>query len=243
MSSTSRSTLTVGGVEVEVVRKDIKNLHLGVLPPNGRVRISVPMHIDDEAARLAVVNKLNWVKKQIASFESQPRLSKPEAVSGESWYVFGQRFRLRVVSTSGKSRVQRPTKSRLELHVPTGCKEEIRFAVLDRWYRNQLRTAAEPIISVWEGKIDVKSNYWGIRRMKTKWGSCNHDTRRIWLNSELAKKPIECLEYIVVHELIHLIEPSHNEHFVKLIDKYLPNWEGTRDTLNSTPLAHEEWGY
>ena len=243
MPSISRSTLTVSGIRVEVVRKDIKNLHLGVLPPNGRVRISVPMDIDNEAARLAVVNKLSWVKKQIAGFERQPRLSEPEAVSGESWYVFGQRFRLRVVTTSGKSKVQRPTKSRLELHVPAGCKEEVRLAVLERWYRNELRTAAEPIISLWEGKIGVKTDFWGIRRMKTKWGSCNHDTRRIWLNAELAKKPIECLEYIVVHELIHLVEPSHNERFVELIDKYLPNWEGTRDTLNSTPLAHEEWGY
>lgn len=243
MPNISRSTLTVSGIRVEVVRKDIKNIHLGVLPPNGRVRISVPMHIDNDAARLAVVDKLSWVKKQIAGFERQPRLSEQQAVSGESWYVFGERFRLRVVTTSGKSEVQRPTKSRLELHVPGGCNEEIRLTVLERWYRDQLRTAAEPIISLWEGKIGVKTNFWGIKRMKTKWGSCNHDARRILLNSELAKKPIECLEYIVVHELIHLIEPSHNEHFVKLIDRYLPNWERSRDTLNATPLSHEEWGY
>jgi len=243
MPNISRSNLTVSGIRVEVVRKDIKNLHLGVLPPNGRVRISVPMHIDDDAARLAVVNKLSWVKKQIAGFERQPRLSEPEAVSGESWYVFGRRFRLRVVTTSGKSEVRRPTKSRLELHVPAGCKEEVRLAVLERWYRKQLRGAAEPILFAWEGKIGVEADFWGIKRMKTKWGSCNHDTRRIWLNAELAKKPIECLEYIVVHELIHLVEPSHNEHFVKLIEKYLPNWQSRRDTLNSAPLANEEWGY
>jgi len=243
MPNISRSNLTVSGIRVEVVRKDIMNLHLGVLPPNGRVRISVPMHIDDDAARLAVVNKLSWVKKQIAGFERQPRLSEPEAVSGESWYVFGQRFRLRVTTTSGKSEVRRPTKSRLELHVPDGCKADARLAVLDRWYRNQLRTAAEPLLLAWEAKLSVDADFWGIRKMKTKWGSCNHETRRIWLNAELAKKPIECLEYIVVHELIHLVEPSHNENFVKLIDKYLPNWQSTRDTLNSTPLAHEDWRY
>lgn len=243
MPSTSRSTLTVGGINVEVVRKDIKNLHLGVFPPNGRVRISVPMHIDDEAARLAVVDKFSWLKKQIAGFARQPRLSEPEAVSGESWYVFGQRFRLLVVTTNGKGEVRRPTKSRLELHVPSGCRKEVRLAVLDRWYRKELRSAAEPLLFLWEGKIGAKADFWGIKRMKTKWGSCIHDTRRIWLNSELAKKPVECLEYIVVHELIHLVEPSHNGNFVKLMDKHLPNWQGTRDTLNSTPLAHEDWRY
>ena len=243
MPSTSRSTLTVGGINVEVVRKDIKNLHLGVYPPDGRVRIAVPLHIDDEAARLAVVNKLSWLKKQIVAFSRQPRLSDPEAVSGESWYVFGQRYRLIVIATQGKPEVRKPTKSRLELHVPVRCKKEVRLAVLDRWYRKQLREAAEPLLAQWESKIGVKAEFWGVKRMKTKWGSCNHETSRVWLNSELAKKPIECLEYIVVHELIHLREPSHDENFVKLMDKYLPNWQSLRDILNSTPLAHEDWNY
>ena len=221
MLSTSRSTLTVGGIKVEVVRKDIKNIHLGVYPPNGRVRIAVPVHIDDEAARLAVVNKLSWLKKQIATFSRQPRLSDPK----------------------GKPEVRRPTKSRLELHVPSRSKKETRLSVLDRWYRKQLRDAAEPLLTSWQSKIGVKVNFWSVKRMKTKWGSCNHETSRIWLNSELAKKPIECLEYIVVHELIHLVEPSHNEDFVKMMDKYLPNWQRISDILNSTPLAHENWRY
>ena len=243
MSSTSRSTLTVGGIDVEVVRKDIKNLHVGVYPPSGRVRIAVPEHIDDEAVRLAVVNKLSWLKKQIAAFDRQPRLSDPEAVSGESWYVFGQRYRLLVVSTQGKAEVRKPTKSRLELHVPLQCEKEVRLTALDRWYRKELRSASEPLLTQWESKIGVKADFWGVKRMKTKWGSCNSETSRIWLNSELAKKPIECLEYIVVHELIHLIEPSHNENFVKLMDHHMPNWQAIRDTLNSTPLSHEHWSY
>jgi predicted metal-dependent hydrolase len=121
--------------------------------------------------------------------------------------------------------------------------EKVRLAVLDRWYRKQLREAAEPLLAKWESKIGVKAEFWGVKRMKTKWGSCNHETSRVWLNSELAKKPIECLEYIVVHELIHLIEPSHDDNFVKLLDKYLPNWQSLRDILNSTPLAHEDWHY
>ena len=243
MASTSRSTLTVGGVKVEVVRKDIKNLHLGVYPPHGRVRIAVPMHIDDEAARLAVVNKLSWLNRQIAAFARQSRLSDPEAVSGESWYVFGQRYRLHVVTTKSKPHVSKPTRSRLELHVPSRCKRDVRLKTLDLWYRKQLREVAEPLLAKWESKIGVKAEFWGVKRMKTKWGSCNHETKRIWLNSELAKKPVECLELIVVHELIHLREPSHDDNFVKLMDKYLPNWQSLRDILNSTPLAHEDWQY
>ena len=243
MPSTSRSSLTVGGIKVEVVRKDIKNLHLGVYPPNGRVRVAVPLQIDDEAVRLAVVNKLSWLKKQIAAFDRQPRLSEAEAVSGESWYVFGQRYRLLVVETKGKSDVQKPGKTRLELHVPSRSSKDARLAVLDRWYRRQLRESADQLLAEWELKIGVQASSWGVKRMKTKWGSCNHETGRIWLNSELAKKPIECLEYIVVHELIHLLEPSHDDTFVKLMDKHLPNWQSLRDILNSTPLAHEDWHY
>lgn len=243
MLSTNRSTLTVSGIKVEVIRKDIKNLHLGVYPPEGRVRIAVPRHIDDEAARLAVVNKLSWVKRQINTFSKQNRLSELEAVSGESWYVFGQRFRLVVLEKSGKPEVRKPTKSRLELHVPTRCKKNARLAILDRWHRQLLRDAAEPLLNQWEKKIGVKAEFSGLKRMKTMWGSCNHHTSRVWLNSELVKKPIECLELIVVHELIHLIEPKHNEKFVKLMDKHLPHWRSTRNLLNSTPLAHEEWKY
>lgn len=241
MESTSRSSLTVGGIKVEVVRKDIKNLHLGVYPPNGRVRIAVPMHIDDEAARLAVVDRLGWLKKQIESFDKQPRLSDPEAVSGESWYVFGQRFRLLVVPTNGRAEVRKPTKSRLELHVSPNCNKDFRLAVLDRWYRNQLRVSAEPFLVKWELKIGVKADFLGIKRMKTKWGSCNHKTKRIWLNAELAKKPVECLEYIIVHELVHILESTHNKEFVKLMDRHLPNWRSLIDILNSAPLAHENW--
>jgi predicted metal-dependent hydrolase len=207
------------------------------------VRVAAPLHIDDEAVRLAVVNKLGWLKKQMAAFAHQPRLSDPEAVSGESWYLFGQRFRLLVKPSAGKPSVQGPVKSRLELHVPAGATAEVRLAVLDKWYRKQLRDTAEPLLEKWESVIGVKAEFWGVKRMKTKWGSCNHKTSRIWLNSELAKKPSECLEYIIVHELIHLIEPSHNENFVKLMEKYLPNWQSLRDILNSTPLAHEDWNY
>jgi predicted metal-dependent hydrolase len=243
MPSSKKTRLTVGGLAVDLVRKDIKNLHLGVYPPHGRVRIAVPLHLDDEAARLAVVNKLPWLRRQIAAFEQQPRMSESEAVSGESWYVFGRRFRLLTVETTGRPKVLQPNKSRLELHVPVEFDQVQRLAVLDRWYRGMMREAMLPVVEMWEKKIGVVASSCGVKRMKTKWGSCNDKTRSIWLNSELAKKPIECLEYIVVHELIHLKEPSHNENFVKLMDKHLPNWRNIRDLLNSRPLAHEDWLY
>jgi predicted metal-dependent hydrolase len=243
MLSTKQSTLTVRGIKVALVRKEIKNLHIGVYPPDGRVRIAVPMHIDDDAARLAVVKKLEWLKKQIAGFDRQQRLPEPEAISGESLYIFGQRARLRVLTTNGKPRVEKPFKSRLELHVPVEYTTEDRLAVIDRWYRGQLRNTAEPIFFHWEQKLGVKANFLGIKRMKTKWGSCNFETRRIWLNMELVKKPVSCLEFIVVHELIHLLEPTHNENFVALMDKHLPNWQNLRDVLNSAPLAHQNWPY
>jgi predicted metal-dependent hydrolase len=139
--------------------------------------------------------------------------------------------------------VLQPNKSRLELHVPVEFDQVQRLAVLDRWYRGVMREAMLPVVEMWEKKIGVVASSCGVKRMKTKWGSCNDKTRSIWLNSELAKKPIECLEYIVVHELIHLKEPSHNENFVELMDKHLPNWRNIRDLLNSRPLAHEDWLY
>jgi predicted metal-dependent hydrolase len=243
MASSSPSTLTVSGIRVELVRNEIKNIHIGVYPPHGRVRIAVPLHIDNEAARLAIVNKLPWLKRQIAAFDKQQRLSDPEAVTGESWYLFGQRYRLRVTDTAGKPEVVRSTKTRIDLHVPLGCSRTERLRILDRWYRTQLREVADSLFTEWELRVGVKANFWGIKRMKTKWGSCNHKASRIWINAELAKKPIECLEFIIVHELIHLIEPSHNEKFLKLMDKHLPNWETIRKTLNSNPLAHEKWQY
>jgi len=183
MASYSKGLLTVSGIEVALVRKDIQNLHIGVYPPDGRVRIAVPLHIDDEAARIAIVNKLPWLKKQIAAFAKQSRLSEAEAVTGESWYLFGQRYRLQLNFRPGKPEVLLPNKSRIELNVASDCDQQDRLLAMDRWYRNKLREAATPMISNWESRIGVDVDFWGVKRMKTKWGSCNHETRRIWLNS------------------------------------------------------------
>lgn len=238
-----KSSFTVSGITVELVRKNIKNLHLGVYPPHGRVRIAVPLHIGDEAARLAVIKKLPWLRRQIHEFGQQSRLSEADAVTGESWYLFGRRLRLRVVATNGRTEVVVPNKTRIELHVRPAASREARLAALDRWYRTQLRIEAVTIFELWESVLGVKPQFWGVKRMKTKWGSCNHKTKRIWLNSELAKKPPKCLEYVIVHELLHLIEPGHGERFVSLLDKHFPHWREIRDMLNSNPLAHENWTY
>ena len=241
--STETSVLTVRGLKVDVERKDIKNLHLGVYPPNGRVRVAAPLHVTNDAVRLAVIGKLGWIRRQREKFDRQDRQTVREAVTGESHYAFGHRYRLSIVETEGRQQVVLPTKSRMELRIRAGSSAEQRLAVLDRWYRHNLREVLEPMLEEWQPTIGVTPAFWGVKRMKTKWGSCNHNAKRIWLNSELAKKPIVCIEFIVVHELVHLHEPNHSDRFVELMDGYLPDWRARRDQLNSSPLAKETWTY
>jgi len=241
--STERSVLEVRGMRVDVVRKDIANLHLGVYPPDGHVRVSAPLTVSDEAVRLAVIGKLAWIRRQREGFERQPRQTEREAVTGESHYFLGRRYRLKVVASDGRPHVLLRTKTILELHISPDATETQRLQVLDRWYRDQLRAAAAPLIAIWEAELGVQASRWGIKRMKTKWGSCNHESRSIWINSELAKKPLECLEYIVAHELVHLLIPRHGDAFGQLMDRVMPNWRLRREILNRSPLAHEEWSY
>lgn len=243
MPSTETSQLTVGGVRVAVVRKNIKNLHVGVYPPSGRVRVAAPSVVSDEAVRLAVIDKLGWIKRQQAAFQRQPRQSEREAVSGESHYFLGRRYRLQVIEGASRASVLLPTKTRMELHVPAGASTDRRLAVLDNWYRRELSALITPLLDTWQDRIGVYAGSWGVRRMKTKWGACNAASSRIVLNSELAKKNPACVEYLLVHELIHLIEPSHNERFVALMDEHMPAWRARRDQLNAAPLANERWDY
>jgi predicted metal-dependent hydrolase len=228
---------------VDVVRKDVKNLHLGVYPPSGRVRVAAPTAVSDDAIRLAVIGKLSWIRRQRDRFLTQPRQSRREMVTGESHYFLGQRYRMTVVETEGRPHVAAVGKSRLELHVPPAWSQEQHAAVMDRWYRRQLRKVVVSYLDVWQGRLGVETTAIGIKRMKTKWGSCIPMSRRVWLNSELAKKQPSCIEYIVVHELVHLLEPSHGERFTALMDRHLPDWRLRQVELNSAPLAHEEWTY
>ncbi|MGH2411148.1 MAG: M48 family metallopeptidase [Chloroflexota bacterium] len=234
--------ITVGEVAVEVLRKDIKNLHLGVYPPHGRVRVAAPLPVSDDAVRLAVIGKLGWIARQQARFEGQPRQSRREMVSGESHYFLGRRYRLRVHEHRGPARVALRGAASLDLFVRPGATAEARELVLQRWYRAQLKLIIPPLLEKWRQALGVEAAEWGIRRMKTKWGSCNCETRRIWFNLELAKKPPRCLEYIVVHELAHLLEPGHDSRFIRILDQHLANWRALRDELNHAPLGHEQWG-
>lgn len=235
--------LTASGIKVEVVRKDIKNLHLGVYPPNGRVRVAAPLVVSDEAVRLAVIDKLGWIKRQRAKFAEQPRQSQREMVNGESHYFLGQRYRLRVHEQDAPARVALCGIASLDLFVRPGTSVEQREAVLLRWHREQLKALIPPLLEKWQPALGVQVADWGVKKMKTKWGSCNIAARRIWLNLELAKKPIQCVEYIVVHEMVHLLERHHNERFSALLDAHIPQWRQYREMLKKAPLGHEEWEY
>ncbi len=238
--STANGYLTVRGIEVDVVYKDIKNLHITVHPPVGRVRVAAPTRFDDDQVRLAVVGRLAWIKRQQAELQAVERQSEREMMTGESHYVWGVRRRLKVIARPGRPHLELDG-DRLVLYVPAGTPQEKRLAYLDKWYRQQLREVVPGLIGKWEQELGVTVPKWTIRRMKTKWGSCNRETRHIWLNVELAKKHPDCLEYIVVHEMTHYFDRNHGERFTALMDKTLPDWRTRREQLNGAPLAQEYW--
>ena len=237
------STLEVSGLAVDVVRKDIKNVHLSVYPPDGQVRIAVPLYIDDDAARLAVIDRLGWIRRQQKELDEQPRQSEREMVTGESHYVWGERCLLNIVRHTGPNRVHKSGPKRLDLYCRADADAGRRREILNTWYREEVKARMPSLVNEWTPKMEVDLADWGVKQMKTKWGSCSTDSRRIWVNSELAKKPPQCLEYIVVHELAHLIERHHNDRFRALLDRHMPTWRHARDELNAAPLAHEDWTY
>jgi len=240
MNIINSSSISVGGVDVQIDRKEIKNLHIGVYPPHGRVRVATPVKIDDEAVRLAVVSKLSWIKKQVRHFQEQPRQTKREMVSGESHYFLGKRYLLDVIYGSAKHQVVLKH-SHLELHVRANTSVENREKLLSEWYREQLHNVVQGFIPKWEQKIDVTVDSWKIKKMRTKWGSCITDKKRVLFNLNLVKTPVECIEYIVVHELVHLLERHHNDNFKTYMDRYIPDWKQCRDVLNQSILSFEEW--
>lgn len=235
--------MVVSGITVQVVRKPIKNLHLSVYPPAGHVRVAVPLHMTDDNVRLAVISRLNWIKKHQARFQAQPRQSEREMVTGESHYVFGKRYRLEVIERRGCHEIVLKNNSTLQLFVNPGTSTQNRTLVLNEWYRDQLKAQIPDLLNHWQSAIGKQAPDWGIKKMKTRWGSCNIAQRRIWLNLELAKKPIECLEYVLVHELVHLLERHHNDRFKAYMDKYLPQWQRCHDILKRESLRNENWVY
>lgn len=239
--STANGYLTVAGLGIDVVYKNIKHLHISVYPPVGRVRVAAPDRMDEDTIRLAVVQRLPWIKRQREQLLSADRQSERQMLSGESHFVWGQRYRLDVSRSSGHHAVELKAQT-MWLTASPGATADDRRAVLDRWYRRQLKAAVPELLDKWQQIVGVKVDKIVVRRMKTKWGTCVVDSKTIWLNPELAKKNPRSLEYIVVHELTHLHERKHNDRFVELMDRYLPDWRSRRDELNEAPLAAEEWG-
>ena len=237
------SFITVSNIKIEVVRKNIKNLHLGVYPPAGRVRIAAPLNVKEDAVRLFAVTKLGWIKKNQRKFEGQDRLSEREYKNRESHYYEGRRYLLNIIETDTTPKVKIRNKTTLDLYIRPGATIAKRHEVMNEWYRHQIKKHIPSIIKKWEKKMGLSVEDWQVKQMKTKWGTCNIEAKRIWLNLELAKKPLHCLEYIIVHEMVHLLERHHNERFIAYMDRYLPNWRHLKTELNKLPVSHGNWGY
>lgn len=225
--------LTVSDLTIDVIRKNIKNLHLAVYPPDGRIRIATPLTVSEESVRLFVVSKISWIRKQQAKYASQARQSEREYVRRESHYLWGQRYLLQVIEQDAPPRIELRSKTFLDLYVRPNTSAVSRRAIITGWYRDQLKKSIPNLIEKWEPIMDVEVKKWGIRHMKTKWGTCDIDKNHILLNLELVKKPERCLEYIIVHEMTHLLERHHNAHFRFLLDTFMPDWQAVKNELNA----------
>lgn len=236
------SQIELGDITVDVVLKDIKNVHLSVYPPMGRVRISAPKRMSIDTIRVFAISKLDWIKRQQRKLQEQERETPRDYVDRESHYVWGKRYLLTVTESDGPPSIEL-MHSRMRLRVRPRTDEGKRQALVEEWYRERLKEAVPPLLARWQPLLGVRVERLFVQRMKTKWGSCNHQARTIRLNTELAKKPAECLEYIVVHELVHLLEPTHNARFVALMDRFMPKWQFHRQVLNRLPVRQERWSY
>jgi len=233
----------VGSLEMHLNRKPIKNLHISVLPPDGKIRVSAPEKMTDNAIRMAVIKRIPWIKKQKEEFARQPRQSDRKFVSGENHYLWGRRYRLEVIERRGSHEVIVSGSNKLKLYVNPGTKLKNKERVFNEFYRHELSNQINKLLTKWVKKIGKTPDFIGIKKMKTKWGSCNTQDKRIWINLELAKKAPECTEYILVHELVHLLERKHNENFMRYMDKFMPTWRERRELLNKSPLSFSDWHY
>jgi len=232
--------ILLGDLEVEVELKDIKNVHLSVYPPAGRVRIAAPKRMSLDTIRLFAISKLAWIRQQQAKLGEQERETPREYLERESHYVWGKRYLLAIEERDRPPAIELKHRH-LVLGVRPGTGGHKRQALVDEWYRKLLRAAVPPLLQRWQPLLGVEIERFFVQRMKTRWGSCNHGARTIRLNTELAKKPVACLEYIVVHELVHLLEPTHNARFQQLMHEFMPHWRHYRDELNRAPLTHQDW--
>lgn len=231
--------IEISGITIEVQKKNIKNLHLVVAPPDGKVRVSAPMHLSDDSIKMFVRTKLGWIKKQQEKFEKQPRQSEREYVSGETLYVLGQQYFLRVeYSYKGNSLILSGNEAILTVRKESTASQRETF--VNEWYRALLKEKIEIYLPKWENITGLRCDSWQTKYMTTRWGTCNTNTCKIWLNLQLAKKPIECLEYVILHELAHLKVRNHSKDFVAIMDQYMPYWRETKKLLNDLKLDYME---
>lgn len=234
--------IMLGDIRVDVAHKDIKNLHLSVYPPSGRVRISAPLRMGLETIRIFAISKLSWIKKQQNKIRGQERETAREYITRESHYYLGKRYLLKIIEHNASPKVE-IKHGTIEIYIRPNTGLEKRKEILDEWYRQSLKEIIPGIIAQYENKLKVNVAEFAVKKMKTKWGTCTREAKRIWLNLELAKKLKECIEYIVVHEMVHLLERHHNERFIAYMDKFLPKWRFYKEELNKSPLRHENWSY
>ena len=233
-------TIRFGEIAIAVTRKDIKHVHLSVHPPSGRVTLVAPTGTRPEVARAYAVSRLGWIRKQQARLRGQARETSREFVKRESHYLWGRRHLLSIVHAQSKPFVSVDHK-RITLTVRPGSNLQKRAQVIHEWHKSLLHSVVPALIEKWEAKLKVEVGGYFLQRMKTKWGSCNHRTAHIRLNTELVKKPKDLVEYVIVHEMVHLLEPTHSERFISILEKHYPSWREARAELNELPLAREEW--
>jgi predicted metal-dependent hydrolase len=227
--------IQLGDITIEVTQKDIKNVHLSVYPPFGQVKIAAPLRMNLDTIRIYAITKLSWIRKQQSKIKAQKREAPREYLTKESHYYLGKRYLLKVIEHNLPP-IVKLKQNTIELYVRFGTDTAKRKDILDEWYRSKLKEIIPSIITKWESVLKVEVNHFGIKKMKTKWGTCNIESQRIWLNLELAKKPIICLEYIIIHEMTHLLERNHNTRFVALMNQFMPNWKEVKEELNLLPL-------
>jgi len=227
--------LSIGEIEIDVIFKDIKNVHLSVYPPTGRVRISAPRRMALENIRLFAISKIGWIRRHQGKISGQARETPREYLERESHYVWGRRYLLTIREDGARPAVTLGNRS-LELTMPKDAPADLREAVLLEWYRAELRERADPVLAKWAKRLNVRLSHFYIQRMKTKWGSCNPGRRTVRLNLELAKFSPECLDYVALHEIAHFVVPDHSDKFLALLDRNMPGWRTIRDRLNEGPL-------
>jgi len=242
MNTSYNNTIELGDICLDVIRKDIKNVHLSVHPPQGRVTISAPKQMDLETLRIFSISKLGWIRKQQTKLKNQKREAPREYVTRESHYYLGQRYLLSVVEHDFAPKVVLKHDT-IELYIRKGAPTRQREEILQGWYRQQLKELIPQYVAKLEKKMSVEVAEICVRTMKTKWGTCNRKVKRIWLNTELAKKSVEHIEYVLIHEMVHLLERTHSEKFIACMDTFLPKWRHLREELNRSMLGHVDWCY